>query len=213
MKKNIFKKIVISIWRFPYCFILRKKIKNKNFVILSSNCIGGVLLHDLGLAFDTPTINLTISPFVSFCENWEKYLSMQPVFDPHTNKNYPVFRLEDIQINAIHYKNKDEFLSAWNRRKDRFLKKIEQGAEIIIFSTDTQMQEKGALDRFDKLPYKKISFWNKKMNSDYAVSINEFKNQNTVGDLTRYSDIFGRRYFEKYFDCVKFINEKNSEDK
>ena len=33
-------------------------LKNKDFTIISHNCVGGVIYHDLGLKFNTPTINL-----------------------------------------------------------------------------------------------------------------------------------------------------------
>lgn len=65
---TIDKQKMIKMWRTPLCYYMKKKLRNDNFVILSSNCIGGCLLHDLGLEFTTPTINLTITNFVEFCE-------------------------------------------------------------------------------------------------------------------------------------------------
>lgn len=40
----------------------RRRLSNKNFTILSTNCIGGVMYHNLNLKFLSPTINLWISP-------------------------------------------------------------------------------------------------------------------------------------------------------
>ena len=65
--KNIFK----NIWRCPLKKRLRKRLSNRNFVLISSNCVGGCLLHDLGEEFCTPTINLDIPEFISFCESLE----------------------------------------------------------------------------------------------------------------------------------------------
>jgi uncharacterized protein (DUF1919 family) len=36
----------------------RSRLTNKEVTIFSSNCIGGVIYHDLGLRFMSPTINL-----------------------------------------------------------------------------------------------------------------------------------------------------------
>ena len=42
--------------------IRREKLKNNDFTIISSECAGGVIYHDLGLRFDSPTINLWFKP-------------------------------------------------------------------------------------------------------------------------------------------------------
>lgn len=53
----------------------RKRLKNKEISIISTNCIGGVLSHDLGLQFKSPTVNLFFraEDFIKFCENLEYY--------------------------------------------------------------------------------------------------------------------------------------------
>ena len=50
--------IITKIKRKVYRMILRIKLKNKDFSIISSNCNGGVILSDLNIKFNTPTINL-----------------------------------------------------------------------------------------------------------------------------------------------------------
>lgn len=184
---------------------MRHKLKNRNFVIIASNCIGGVLLHDLGMRFDTPTINLTIPKFISFVERYQYYLAIEPKYNEEKSVNYPVFDIDDIEINAIHY-SKEEFLSSWNKRKTRFLKRIADGAEIIVFAADSQMREERAFERFSMLPYRKVAFSAKKREDNCVVYLPKYNNCDTVGDLTRYSDVFGRRVFERYFDCVDFLN-------
>lgn len=37
---------------------VKPRIKNKKFTLLCNNCNGGVILNDLGLKFNTPTINM-----------------------------------------------------------------------------------------------------------------------------------------------------------
>ena len=43
-------------------------LKNTEFSLISSNCNGGFMLHDLGLQFRSPTVNLWIPPsdFIRF---------------------------------------------------------------------------------------------------------------------------------------------------
>ena len=53
---------------------MRKRLKNHSFSLISSNCIGGILYHDVGEQFRTPTINLIIPQFVTFAENLRYYL-------------------------------------------------------------------------------------------------------------------------------------------
>lgn len=40
----------------------RERLDNKDFSLLSSNCLGGFILHDLGLRFNSPFINLWLKP-------------------------------------------------------------------------------------------------------------------------------------------------------
>ena len=79
--------------------IERKKIKNSDFTILSNNCIGGIMAHDLGKRFLSPTINLYIKPtdFVKMMENLEYYLSLE--IEPiETKLKYPVRKIRRYYI-------------------------------------------------------------------------------------------------------------------
>lgn len=73
--KNLKEKLK-EIWRMPIKMSMRKRLRTKKVRIVSSMCAGGILYHDLGLQFLSPTINMTIEPFGLFCENLERYLSV-----------------------------------------------------------------------------------------------------------------------------------------
>ncbi len=201
--KNIFK----NIWRYPLKRRLRRRLSNHDFVLISSNCIGGCLLHDIGEEFCTPTINLDIPEFVSFCEELEYYLNKTP--ELYSLENFPVFKIEGITIRGIHYKSEEEFLNAWKRRTVRCIEKIKNGAEIIIIATDKQLKETNAKERFLNLPYKKVCFTSNKEWAQYKefVYTPEFKGQENVGDLTKFTGLIGLRIFEKHFDCISFLND------
>lgn len=36
----------------------RKRLNNEKFSIISSNCVGGVISHELGKQFNSPAVNL-----------------------------------------------------------------------------------------------------------------------------------------------------------
>ena len=82
-----------------------KKIKNKNFTIISQTCIGGLMYHDTMSKFLSPTINVSIEPkyFIKLLENMKYYMSIDKIEEVKTDKNYPVGKLDDIIINFVHY--------------------------------------------------------------------------------------------------------------
>lgn len=85
-----------KIFRIPK---MRHKLKNKNFTLFSNNCNGGFIYHDLGVRFNSPTINMFFynDHFFIFLEHLEEYLSEEirlcnhPCYTPEFD--YPVCNL------------------------------------------------------------------------------------------------------------------------
>ena len=73
-----------------------------NISIISCNCIGGLIYHDLKEKFRSPTVNLYIeSPdFIKFCSNLEHYLSIDKMYFKN-NTSYPIGILDDIKIHFL----------------------------------------------------------------------------------------------------------------
>lgn len=72
-----------KIWKYNHKKLCRKnqnKLKNHDVSIISMNCTGGILSHDLGLQFKSPTVNLFFraEDFIKFCENIEHYFEKLP---------------------------------------------------------------------------------------------------------------------------------------
>ena len=68
---NILLKVIdrINFILRPLYFINKKsKLQGVGRTIVCNNCTGSMMLHDLGLRFDTPTVNLFMTPddYVSF---------------------------------------------------------------------------------------------------------------------------------------------------
>ena len=99
------KKQIKKIWRFPICKYYQSKLKTRKFTIISSNCVGGCLYHDLGLQFTSPTINLIIPDSLKFFEDLKHYLSVKPVANGYTENGEPVALIGDVNIIGVHYKS------------------------------------------------------------------------------------------------------------
>lgn len=183
---------------------LKKKIKNTTFSLLSSNCIGGIIYHDLGLEFLSPTINTMIKSrdFIKFVINLEEYLTYDLKFIK-TKKNFPVAILKDITIYFTHYESEQEALFKWNERKKRI-----QWDNLYIITNDRDGVTKEDVLSLSKIKCKgKIVFTSKKYDDiPYAVQIKKFAKENQVGNILKKSILSGKREFEKNFDYIYWLN-------
>ena len=182
----------------------RKRLINHDFTIICSNCNGGVILHDLGLQFDTPTINLYFEPadYLKFCMNLSFYLK-QPVNDITGNADYPIGLLNDIKLHFLHYQSFEEARSKWEERS----KRVHLDNIYFMFS-DRNGCTYEQLKEFDRLPLKnKVVFTNRHYpelkSSKY---IRGFEDGNCVGVLSNYRSFFwDKRYYDD-FDYVSWLN-------
>lgn len=213
MKKTIKKK-----YRKCLRYFLNKKnrqrLENKNFTIISSNCIGGVIYNELGLKFQSPTINIYFkaSDFVKFCKNLKYYLSLdlKPIIQDQLS--YPVMKLGDITLYCVHYKSFEEVIESWDRRK----KRVDfDNIFFIMIERDNCTYED--IVEFDNLPYKnKVIFVHKdmpKISSAYHINGTEVTNDKNhkVKGLMEYEGKFtGKRYIDE-FDYVDFFNHNKEQ--
>lgn len=193
------------IWKKSKNKLMREKLLNNNFTIISCNCIGGIIYNDLNEKFLSPTINLFFSAedFIKFCENIESYLRYELKDGGVSNSGgYPIGVLNDIMINFVHYNSFNEAKEKWNERKVRL-----NYDNLYIIATDRDGCTDEIIKRFSKLKYKKVLFSSKYYsNYDFVKFIPEFQGKEYVGELTRYCDFKGFRYYEKYFDVVEWLN-------
>lgn len=208
MKKTVKDKIK-KIWRFPYKKYFQSKTRNSNVRILSSNCIGGLLYHDMGKSFDSPTINCTVKgmDFIDMCRDYDQYFRVAPVLAEVSPQGYPIADVNGIRVNCVHYKSIDEFSAIWERRCERFLTKDD--VEIVVISCDDQIRTAEEIEAFHNLPYRKVCFTvNPEPKYPEFIYVPGYDGQESVGDLTRYADFTGKRIFQKYFDFIGFLNNK-----
>ena len=207
-----FKNAITKIKNAYHCYLERKKLHNKNFCIISNNCWGGFIYQKFGLKYNTPTVGLFIheNDFVKFCANLEHYLSLPLEFiDPKASKNYeitswggtkpinfPIAKLDDIEIVFMHYKSEDEAQKKWERRK----KRVNYNNLLFKMSERNDCNEQ-TIAAFCNLPHKnKICFTENENAFDCCVQVEELKRLNKIGgDETTYT-------LEK-IDIYKLLNE------
>lgn len=185
----------------------RKTLGNKNFTIFASNCIGGVIYHNLGHKFLSPTINLWIKPndYIKMLENPHKYFVSDKMIEvKNSGLPYPVGSINGVKIYGQHYDSFKQLKDKWDQRSKRI-----NWDNIDVFFIERDGATKSNLLDFDKLPYNKVVF-TKKNYSDVKSSLvipksydNEHNEVNNLCDnLNRFT---GLKYIDK-FDYVNFFN-------
>lgn len=200
----------------------RKELKRESFTIISNNCIGGVICHDLGVQFQSPTVNLYIRPheFVRLCEDIDYYMKLSLIELPYNELiGYPVAMLGDITLYCKHYTSFDEVEKKWNERKKRidwnhvylmmtdrdFIPPVSVTKSICACSEKT-------LKRFDALPFQnKVCIVR---NQEYAERYQSCRqlmrgcDTNCTGIITNIISSTGKRMYQyvKDFNYIDFIN-------
>ena len=188
----------------------QRKLKNDNFTILCSNCVGGTLYHRLGKEFMSPTINLfmTNTDFVDFCVHMDYYLAQRLCF-VDSNKPHPVAALcgngtdiPTITIYFNHDRKNEEAENKWERRKKRINR---DNMYIMLYNLDGITVDK--LKELENVNCKnKVVLTAKPLPEiawSYCIEPN-IKAQYPNSYLGK--NIFGLRHIERAFDFVGFLN-------
>lgn len=185
----------------------RRRLKNKDFCLITGNCIAGYLYHQLGLPFNSPTINMMIynQHLKKMVFNLEYFLSKSPtkIIDPDL-PNVPSANIDDVILHFTHYKTAEDGIKTWEKRKKRIdLKNI-----YILFSDIDLTKEE--IKELGNVKCKKILVMTSRdYGFEHCLYIPEFKGQPHVGGLLG-KTLSGKWEFEKYFDFVAWVN---SDDK
>lgn len=205
---KVYNRICLLIWKKR-----RKKINRENRkkvegccmpTIFSCNCTGGVMYHELGEKFLSPTVNMFMSceDFIKFCENFEYYFSLEmKPYIGEIKREYPLCVLGDLLLYMVHYDSFQEAKEKWNDRKQRVKRD-----NIRVIATDRDGCNEELKERFEKLPYKKIMFTHlPDEKSDNCFYIRGFEQEEQVGTLVEPDGkLSGNRYYDQ-FDWVNFL--------
>lgn len=184
----------------------QKKIKNKNPTVISSNCNGSVILHDLGLRFNSPTVNLFFEAgdFIKFLKNMKYYLNSEPV-QIESDKDYPVGMINDITVYFMHFDSFDEAKEKWIERSKRV-----DFENLYVIMTDKNGCTYDHIKDFDSLPIKHKVIFTHKPYPEFksAYYIKGFENDDEVGVLSDWKPGFLKRRWLDGFDYVSFLNQR-----
>lgn len=140
------------------------------------------------MKFNSPFVNLFIraNDYIKLLSDLSTYMAFPLRFveenDPFYGEvDYPTAYLGDIKIYFMHYKDKDEAIEAWERRKNRI-----NWNNIWVIFTDRDGCTKDDLLSFDALPYNHKVVFTNKVYSDIKSSfyIRGFEKENEVGILS-----------------------------
>ncbi len=209
---NIVKKILHFIRNHIskyYRALKAKRLKNSGFTIIANNCVGGIIYHDLGLKFLSPTINLffSASDFLTYVENLKDFQDAE-LTDVTGDNSYPIGRLTTksgigINIDFMHYKSFEQAKSKWFERAGR----INYDNVYVIFESASRLSD-DLLKRYSNLNYKKILITckeNHKCQNDVCF-LDLYDEDYYPGKVIEYPGTYSIRRYLDQFDYVSFLN-------
>jgi uncharacterized protein (DUF1919 family) len=182
---------------------LRKKNHNNSFTLLTANCMGGYIYHQLDVPFQSPTINLMMlqPDFYKLILNLPQYLSMNLADSGIRGGRCPVGKLGDLTVFFTHYADFEDGASAWEKRAQRV-----NYDNIFIIATDRDGVTEEDILKLSTVKCKKIiCFTAKKYDYPYCFQVEEFKNDEQIGNILG-KTLSGKWKFEKFFDFVGWLN-------
>lgn len=192
------------VWARAKRHLWRRRLHDTSFSLLATNCVGGVMLHDLGLRFMTPTINtvLPAESFLRFVDGLGTYLSRPVVDAGRSPAGYPVGKIGDVQVHFVHYATFEDASRKWQERALRV-----NVHNVRLCMTDRDGFRPEHLVRFAALPHPKVLLSHVPMPEwESVVTVPGFERIGSVGGVTRYCNWFGDRYCDRYFDSVEWMN-------
>lgn len=157
---------------------MKRDLRVSDFTIISQNCIGGVFYHDMGLPFQSPTINLFFKApdFIRFVNSLDYYLTCELTMT--MGAEYPIGYLDDVAIYFMHYNTCQEAANAWSNR----CKRINRN-RLLILCTDMEDFDDAVYEQWLKITYPKILFTAVNRKDRDSIFFPEFEEQGKVPDL------------------------------
>lgn len=194
---------------------MKSKLVNREFSFLCPNCLGGMLLHDLGLPFMSPTVNLMMNQreFVKFVLDMNYYFSQELCFYDDPNYVCPCAALGEgnntVVIHFTHYDNQEEAEACWKKRISRI-----RYNNLFVFAMEKDGMTKEDIIKLGVLKVRGLVVFTAHDYPDipYACFIPKYQNQGIVGNILVRSYINDKKEYESYFDFVKWFNEADGGD-
>lgn len=200
IRKVYFNKFVIPKLHKKYSAFSEKA----DCTIICNNCFGGMLYHDLGVKFFSPTINLffEMDDYLEFVENLDYFLNCR-LSDGGEYAGGGVIGILDnkIKIIGIHYKSFDELQDKWTER----CKRVNRDNLFLIGIYRDGCNDEH-VKRFCRLPYK---------NKKFLVPYNRHIDCENGGDVIVYmkakdivpgADIMASLHIRSYIKAFDFYD-------
>lgn len=190
---------------------MRRQIGSTPVSLLCPNCMGGLLFHDLGMQFRSPTVNLMMDQrdFVKFVLHMEHYLEQEFSFFKHPIHDCPCAKLGDITVHFTHYPDPEQAVQKWRERA----KRLDRNNMFVVLQERNGLTKEEILSLKD-LPVRGLLVFTSKAYPDipYALRCPIIDENGEVGNLLAISPWDGLRGYERYFDFVKWFNESHGEN-
>lgn len=183
---------------------------HKDVTLLSNNCIGGCICHDLKSRFNSPFVNLWLNPkdFIKYCEKIEHYRACTLRFLPEDSQmlHYPVAQLDDIKIYFQHYHSNEEAEKKWIERTKRM-----DLSNIYCIMVGRDGCTEDDILKLSTLPYPSASLVHTKglakLPNTYFIP--GFEHEKEIGNVMEYvpNQYFGRKYYDS-FNYVGWLNKQ-----
>ncbi len=149
MNNPLLKKLINKLVRPFINLANRSRLKADDFSVISSNCNGALILHDLAQPFNSPFVNLYLTPsdFIQYVKNISHYQQAELCFI-QSDKPYPVAQLDNLTLHFKHYSSIAEAKAKWQARSKRI-----NVDNLFILMTDRDGCCYQDLAEFDRLPF------------------------------------------------------------
>lgn len=194
--------------------ILRRKLQNSDFSIISNNCVGGCVLHDLKQKFNSPTVNVAIPfpDYIKFLSDIKHFIYAD--FEDVTGDGKGIDTLlhvpkgllgGEIVVYFVHYKSFEEGVAAWKRRTARI-----NWDNLYVVLVERDGCTLSDVKAFDAMSFKhKVALVHKKYEGvESGFLISGYEDNNEVGNITIYTHRGYHREYDK-FPWIKFLNTKD----
>lgn len=197
-------------------FPVLRSVVNDDTSIITSNCFAGLIMQDLGLKYNSPTLGLYFMypDYIEFLKNLKFYLkeaelkfveqSKYPLGNQRREKAkewYPIGVLDEkVEIHFLHYHSEEEAATKWHRRAERV-----NMDDLLIIGMDQNLCTAKDVEDFEDLEFEKKIMFSTHQNPSCPsnIYIPEFEGLGQVGDPYRKGHIF-----YKYL-CEKIAHIKN----
>ncbi|MBQ8817854.1 MAG: DUF1919 domain-containing protein [Clostridia bacterium] len=207
--------LIKQIIQLPGTLYHKKKSKsllNLNPTIISSNCFGTFIYHDMGLKFNSPTINLffSVDDFIKMVMNLPEYMESDVVEIQNSGYDFPVGKIsyngEDVYIKFMHYTDFHIAKEKWNERKKRI-----DYSNLYIILNIAQISDE-YIQKFQKIPYpNKLLVTNENPSNDNnIVTHNIFDKNYKNGKVFKYKHLFSTKRYMDEIDYIQFLNSNNT---